>query len=64
MIENVFENKIINIVETKGVAAYPWLDVINKIIVNLTSNVNVTIIPPINSIGALIPIRCIIPTIW
>ena len=32
MVENVFENKIINIVETKGVAAYPWLDVINKII--------------------------------
>jgi hypothetical protein len=32
MVENIFENKIINIVETKGVAAYPWLDVINKII--------------------------------
>ena len=28
------------------------------------SSVNVTIIPPINRIGALIPIRCIIPTIW
>ena len=28
------------------------------------SNVNVTIIPPTNNIGALIPILCIIPTIW
>ena len=38
-------------------------NVSNNIKVKPTSNVNVTMIPPINNIGALIPIRCIIPTI-